>query len=151
VQEVLDSRRRYNQVEYLVLWKGYPRSEATWEKEGNLKNSPILVAEFHAMHPKAVKSKHIASSMFSTPDFLEWRQHNIRPSYFREDAHPKKGVMSQIPNTSHYSFLNSQPVKPQPRTGHVIPSPPFTSSHISPFTSPQGSPTPKARVIALPL
>jgi hypothetical protein len=94
VQEVLDSRRRYNQVEYLVLWKGYPRSEATWEKEGNLKNSPILIAEFHMTHPKAVKSKH--------------------------------------------------------RTSHMIPSIPVTPSHISPFTSPQGSPMPKARTIALP-
>ena len=31
------------QKQYLVLWKGYPLAEATWEPEANLKNAPDIV------------------------------------------------------------------------------------------------------------
>ena len=34
------------QKQYLVLWKGYPLSEATWEPESNLKNAPDIVKQF---------------------------------------------------------------------------------------------------------
>ena len=31
-----------NKVEYLVLWKGYPMSEATWEPEYNI-NADLII------------------------------------------------------------------------------------------------------------
>src|ERR1700709_2193988 len=151
VEEILHSRKRRGRLQVLVRWKGYPLEEATWEPIENVKNAPDEIAEFYRKNPTAVKDAHISGSILQTPDFLAWRKRNIRPSIIRADAHHKKGVMSRIPNTSHYSFLNTLPAKPNPRTGHVIPSIPVTLSHISPFTSPQGSPTPKARLIALPL
>jgi hypothetical protein len=111
VQSILDSRLYRGKVQYRVEWKGYPLDEATWEPEANLKKAPLEIAEFHKQHPNAVKSKSIASSILTTPEFLAWRQRNIRPSFIREDAHPRKGVMSRVPLTNHYSFLN-RPKKP---------------------------------------
>ena len=35
-------------VQYLVKWFGYPKSEATWEWVSNLSNSKDAIASFHA-------------------------------------------------------------------------------------------------------
>ena len=35
------ARRRY-----LVLWKGYPLREATWEPESHLANAPVILEEY---------------------------------------------------------------------------------------------------------
>ena len=37
---------RRNQVEYLVLWRNYPTSEATWEPMENLSNAAQAVEDF---------------------------------------------------------------------------------------------------------
>ncbi|KAK9406121.1 hypothetical protein NXF25_004895 [Crotalus adamanteus] len=50
VQEVLDSRRRYGKVQYLLRWKGYPLSDATWVEEGDI-NAPRLIRAFHRKCP----------------------------------------------------------------------------------------------------
>src|SRR6202012_2478072 len=52
--EVLDSRRRWRRLEYLVSWTGYENtSEAkTWEPAENLENSPDLVRRFHEKYPR---------------------------------------------------------------------------------------------------
>lgn len=56
VEEVLDSRIRRGQLEYLVHWQGYPISERTWEPTSNLSNAPLKVQDFHRQHPN--KPKH---------------------------------------------------------------------------------------------
>ena len=41
-------RHRGRQVirEYLILWKGYPAHEMTWEPEDNVANAPEKIAEY---------------------------------------------------------------------------------------------------------
>ena len=46
VDRILDSRLFHRQLQYLVLWKGYPISEATWEPAHNLKRAPDVVHAF---------------------------------------------------------------------------------------------------------
>ena len=48
-ERLLDRRIRDGHPEYLVLWAGYPRSQATWEPPDNLFD-PRLVADFEHHH-----------------------------------------------------------------------------------------------------
>ena len=51
VDQILDSRVLRRQLQYLVLWKGYPISEATWEPARHLKNATEVVRDFHHRYP----------------------------------------------------------------------------------------------------
>ena len=42
VEKVLDKRKHYGKIQYLIKWKGYPHSESSWEPESNL-NCPDLI------------------------------------------------------------------------------------------------------------
>ena len=50
-EEILDSRLIKRHGYYLVHWKGYPISEATWEPYENLENSQELINLFHQQFP----------------------------------------------------------------------------------------------------
>jgi hypothetical protein len=47
---ILEYRRYRRQHQFLILWKGYPRSSATWEPLGNLSHCLELVNEFKTAH-----------------------------------------------------------------------------------------------------
>jgi hypothetical protein len=55
VEKVLDSRRRWGKLEYLVHWYGYDINERTWEPAENLTNAPQKVQEFHQRYPDKPK------------------------------------------------------------------------------------------------
>ncbi|ESK92066.1 hypothetical protein Moror_10287 [Moniliophthora roreri MCA 2997] len=57
VEEVLDSRLRGGQLEYLVNWKGEPHEENTWEPQNNLKEAKEAITKFHKKHPAAPRPK----------------------------------------------------------------------------------------------
>ena len=50
VEEIINhrTRRRGRHVvrEYLILWKGYPAHEMTWEPEDNVANAPKKIVEY---------------------------------------------------------------------------------------------------------
>ena len=51
VDQILNSRWHCRHLQYLVLWKGYPMSDATWEPSANLQNAPEVVQDFHHRYP----------------------------------------------------------------------------------------------------
>jgi len=51
VERILDSKRRYQKLHYLVLWAGYNYVRTSWEPAENLENAQELVNEFHQTHP----------------------------------------------------------------------------------------------------
>ena len=55
VEKVLDSRRKWGKLEYLVHWCGYDINERTWEPTQNLANAPQKVQEFHRRYPQKPK------------------------------------------------------------------------------------------------
>ena len=52
VDRIVDHRYRgkgkgkNKRLEYLVLWKGYPDYERTWQKEIDLKNAPTVIKDY---------------------------------------------------------------------------------------------------------
>jgi hypothetical protein len=51
VDRILDSKRRYRKLHYLVQWAGYSHVRTSWEPAANLENTRELVEEFHRKHP----------------------------------------------------------------------------------------------------
>jgi hypothetical protein len=46
-EKILDKKKEKNRIYYLVKWKGYPKSQATWEPNARLKDeAPKLITQF---------------------------------------------------------------------------------------------------------
>jgi hypothetical protein len=52
VDRILDSKRRYRKLHYLVPWAGYRYVLTTWEPAENLGIAQELVDKFHRSHPE---------------------------------------------------------------------------------------------------
>jgi hypothetical protein len=55
VEFIRDSKYKRRKLHYLVHWKGYRREDDTWEPLENVKNVPLLIAQFHKDHPNRPK------------------------------------------------------------------------------------------------
>lgn len=53
VEQILDSRFRNRQLQYLVKWKDLSPAENSWEPANHLTNAPDAVANFYKQHPDA--------------------------------------------------------------------------------------------------
>jgi len=51
VDRILDSKRRYRKLHYLVQWAGYSHIRTSREPADYLEHSQELVDEFHRKHP----------------------------------------------------------------------------------------------------
>jgi hypothetical protein len=63
VKTILDSRMRYNRLEYLVKWKGYDESHNQWEDQMQL-HAKSKIVQFH---PGA--ARHINAAIFDSIPF----------------------------------------------------------------------------------
>jgi hypothetical protein len=68
VDQILDSRKYRNQLQYLVKWQGYDQGHNSWEPATNLTHCSELVKAFHAKHPAA--PRWIAASVFAALPWL---------------------------------------------------------------------------------
>jgi hypothetical protein len=66
VEEILDSRMRYNRLEYLVKWKGYDKSHNQWEVHSQVHAKP-KISQFHRKYPSA--ACHINAAIFDSIPF----------------------------------------------------------------------------------
>ena len=41
---------------YLVMWKGYPIAEASWEPKSDLRNAPLILEDY--LHRVGVEDQH---------------------------------------------------------------------------------------------
>ena len=51
VDRILDSKRCYRKLHYLVQWAGYSHLRTSWEPADNLEHAQHMVDEFHRKHP----------------------------------------------------------------------------------------------------
>jgi hypothetical protein len=56
VDSILNSKRRYRKLHYLVQWVGYSHLRTSWEPAENLENAQELVDKFQREHPR--KTRH---------------------------------------------------------------------------------------------
>jgi hypothetical protein len=62
VEAVLRVRRRRNQLQYLVRWKGFSEAHDSWEPAKDV-HTENLVEEFYKKHPTAIRSIHLQSNI----------------------------------------------------------------------------------------
>jgi hypothetical protein len=67
VKKILNSRMRYNRLEYLVKWKGYNNSYNSWEVHRNFQKEKV--AKFHRNNPGA--ARHINAAIFDSIPFTQ--------------------------------------------------------------------------------
>jgi hypothetical protein len=64
VEVILDSRMRYNRLEYLLKFKGYDESHNQWEVHTHV-HAKLKMALFHCKYPSA--ARHINAVIIHTP------------------------------------------------------------------------------------
>lgn len=51
VRDIIDSRIHHKTLQYLIRWKGYPDSDATWVKEKDI-DAPRALRKYHKSYPQ---------------------------------------------------------------------------------------------------
>ena len=59
VEEILEARKRYNDLWFRVKWKGYPSEESTYKKWDDLENAQEAVEEFYRKNPRAPRREDV--------------------------------------------------------------------------------------------
>ena len=68
VEQILDSRKYRNQLQYLIKWQGYDQGHNSWEPATNLTHCSDLIKAFHNRHPAA--PRRLAASIFAALPWL---------------------------------------------------------------------------------
>jgi hypothetical protein len=80
VEAILDSRMRYNRLEYLLKFKGYDESHNQWEVHTHVHAKPKIVL-FHHKYPGT--ARHINAAIFDSIPFTRadlatsWRSSRV--------------------------------------------------------------------------
>ncbi|KAB5588482.1 Transposon Tf2-1 polyprotein [Ceratobasidium theobromae] len=53
VEQILNSKKTWGKLYYLIKWKGYSEESNSWEPKEHVENSPELIRQFHRTHPHA--------------------------------------------------------------------------------------------------
>lgn len=88
VERVEDKRTVNGRTEYYLKWKGYPRSENTWEPVENL-DCPDLIANFEESLKNNKKETKKRLSTSSTPESIRSK----RKSFLEDDTEEQKKLI----------------------------------------------------------
>ncbi len=84
------------QLQYLVKWLGYPKSDNMWELAGNLQ-TPLLLKEYHHHHPLS-SIKRLSTQQKPHP--LSWLLHPTKPGVSTlSTPQPPSGTYPRLPGT----------------------------------------------------
>jgi hypothetical protein len=66
VEEILGSRRKHHQLQYLIKWKGYSAAHNSWEPKRDI-HAKDLIEKFHKYQPMAIRASRASSFDHCTP------------------------------------------------------------------------------------
>jgi hypothetical protein len=98
VEAILDARKRCNQLQYLVRWKGFSEAHDSWEPMTHI-NAEDLIRKYHQTHPRVIRSTYKGS-----PESITI--HSIQ-------------IMSTPSSPIHSSLTNSPVPVPPPLLEHI--------------------------------
>ena len=77
VEAILRHKGKGARCLYLVMWKGYPITEASWELESNLPNAPLILEDY--LHRVRVEDQHQRRGTEETRRRVDGGSGSIRP------------------------------------------------------------------------
>jgi hypothetical protein len=112
VEQILGTRKRCQQLQYLVRWKGFSEAHDSWEPLSNI-NADQLIQKFYCEHPTAICTTYKTLPIPSTILICSiniMSNHSSPPSSFSSPFLPSKAL--------------SLPILPVPPPQEPIPLPP---------------------------
>jgi hypothetical protein len=121
VEQLLGSRRRRNQLQYLVRWKGFSEAHDSWEPSAHI-HADQLVTNFHRQNPNSIRT-------------LE-DGHGVAP-YLNPAFSPTPLIIRSLTITMSSPTTNDLPLAS--RIGSRVPSPAPTEGTFGIPPSPSGN------------
>jgi hypothetical protein len=131
VKQILGTRKRHHQLQYLVRWKGFSEAHDSWEPLTNL-NADLLIRDFYQTNPST-----ICATYKTTPDP---RQTSIiiRRIIIMSDPLSPLSLLTPSPLSSPGTETLTYPLSPpglpvcSPITPLQVPNPELTTSPMVP-------------------
>jgi len=146
VEQILGARKRRQQLQYLVRWKGFSDAHDSWEPLAHI-NADQLIKEFYQNHPNTVRSITYKDSTLpsSTPITIRrTTMSNASTSPSQSPANnPAPAVLPPLTDSPPFSISSSTPDSPRPLIPEIPPTPRSPSYHPeSPTLGPTRAPSP---------
>ena len=68
VEKIIGFRKNKGEEQYKIKWKGYPKSQNTWEPVNNLSNVKDMIDEYNQKHSKLIVSEKCKKSLMKNND-----------------------------------------------------------------------------------
>jgi hypothetical protein len=114
VEAIRSHQRNRCKLQYLIKWKGYPKSDNTWEPVDNVQ-APLLIRKYHETHlledKRPAKQARVASSLPTS--------YSPQPTWLLIDAHRStldKGNAVTAAATPTAAVIVTTALKHQPST-----------------------------------
>jgi hypothetical protein len=108
VEQILGARKRCQQLQYLVRWKGFSEAHDSWEPLSNI-NTDQLIQEFYCKHPTAIRTMYktlpfpLLSPSVLSPCLAHCRPspHLLSSPRGREPSLPHQPPWAPYPSPAH--------------------------------------------------
>jgi hypothetical protein len=141
VEQILGARKRHQQLQYLVRWRGFSKAHDSWEPLSNL-NADQLIQEFYCDNPMAIHNSYKTTTQLSVPPIIIcsiniMSNHSSPPSSFSSPFLPSEALSLPIlpipPPQDPIPLPPHETPPPLPLEDHINDSPPPLSflEHIN--------------------
>jgi hypothetical protein len=97
VEQVLGARRRRNQLQYLVRWKGFSEAHDSWEPLSHI-NTEQLIEDFRRQNPDAVHAVELITNTPASISLITIRRITMSsPEYTSADSTPASPAPTSPP------------------------------------------------------